>query len=169
MPCTPLPFKERTLKITRWPIYCTQAALSETTFSDCDSVPSPRTWRPHDAAYSMHPAVSVPLLFTALCTSTRSDGRYNMDLNKYFLLSGFPRKVVNSVSNIPAPGRRHNSYLKPTESMKTIGNPTQGSQQYHSEPEKSIILTLRWQPFKPRIKSHLLFAGIIRSSPFSPR
>jgi len=25
------------------------------------------------------------------------------------------------------------------------------------------------QPFKPRIKSHLLFAGIIRSSPFSPR
>jgi len=24
-------------------------------------------------------------------------------------------------------------------------------------------------PFKPRIKSHLLFAGIIRSSPFSPR
>ena len=30
---------------------------------------------------------------------------------------------------------------------------------------------LRWsvKPFKPRIKSHLLFAGIIRSSPFSPR
>ena len=25
------------------------------------------------------------------------------------------------------------------------------------------------EPFKPRIKSHLLFAGIIRSSPFSPR
>jgi len=25
------------------------------------------------------------------------------------------------------------------------------------------------QPFKRRIKSHLLFAGIIRSSPFSPR
>ena len=28
----------------------------------------------------------------------------------------------------------------------------------------------KWlQPFKTRIKSHLLFAGIIRSSPFSPR
>ena len=26
-----------------------------------------------------------------------------------------------------------------------------------------------FQPLKPRIKSHLLFAGIIRSSPFSPR
>jgi len=27
----------------------------------------------------------------------------------------------------------------------------------------------KWLTFKPRIKSHLLFAGIIRSSPFSPR
>jgi hypothetical protein len=42
-----------------------------------------------------------------------------MGLNKYFLLSRFPRKVVNSISNIPAPGRRHNSYLIPTERMKT--------------------------------------------------
>jgi hypothetical protein len=90
--------------------------------------------------YMLQPTVSVPLLFTALCTSTRSNGRYNMDLNKYFLLSRFPRKVVNSISNIPATGRRHNSYLKPTERIKTIGNPTRGSQQYHSEPEKSINL-----------------------------
>jgi len=34
---------------------------------------------------------------------------------------------------------------------------------------RSISETLHIYPFKPRIKSHLLFAGIIRSSPFSPR
>ena len=34
---------------------------------------------------------------------------------------------------------------------------------------KTCKFTRRIQPFKPRIKSHLLFAGIIRSSPFSPR
>jgi len=35
-----------------------------------------------------------------------------------------------------------------------------------------IMIRLNYQQinrFKPRIKSHLLFAGIIRSSPFSPR
>ena len=63
-----------------------------------------------------------------------------MDLNKYFLLNRFPRKVVNSISNIPATGRRYNSYLKPTERIKPIGKLTQGSQQYNSEPEKSINL-----------------------------
>jgi len=31
------------------------------------------------------------------------------------------------------------------------------------------VVHLAVQPFKSRIKSHLLFAGIIRSSPFSPR
>lgn len=116
------------------PIYYTQATLSETTFCHCDSIPSPRTWRPEDAAYS------VPLLFTALCKSTRSDGRFIMDLNKYFLLGRFPRKVVNSISNIPATVRRHNSHLKPTERIKPIRNLTQRVQQYHSEPEKSINL-----------------------------
>ena len=36
--------------------------------------------------------------------------------------------------------------------------------------QRNIILYwLVFQPFKPRIKSHMLFAGIIRSSPFSPR
>jgi len=33
----------------------------------------------------------------------------------------------------------------------------------------SLYTYLLTQPFKPRIKFHLLFAGIIRSSPFSPR
>jgi len=38
-----------------------------------------------------------------------------------------------------------------------------------SELSKFFSLLYTVQPFKPRIKSHLLFAGIIRSSPFSPR
>jgi hypothetical protein len=33
----------------------------------------------------------------------------------------------------------------------------------------AFIVEWNIYPFKPRIKSHLLFAGIIRSSPFSPR
>jgi hypothetical protein len=58
-------------------------------------------------------------------------------LNKYFLLGHFPRKVINSISNIPATGRRHKSYPNPTQRIN-IGIPTQGGKQYHSEPENSI-------------------------------
>ena len=36
-----------------------------------------------------------------------------------------------------------------------------------SEDKQRLMVNLTL--FKPRIKSHLLFAGIIRSSPFSPR
>ena len=36
-------------------------------------------------------------------------------------------------------------------------------------PSNKIIKLKAIKPFKPRIKSHLLFAGIIRSSPFFPR
>jgi hypothetical protein len=75
----------------------TQVTLSETAVSVCQSLDRSCTWRPHDAAHSVHPAVSVPLLFTALHTPTRCDNRHNLTLNKYFLLNQFPRKVVNSV------------------------------------------------------------------------
>jgi len=34
---------------------------------------------------------------------------------------------------------------------------------------EGALYSIERQLFKPRIKSHLLFAGIIRSSPFSPR
>jgi len=38
-----------------------------------------------------------------------------------------------------------------------------------STPGKQQAYSLRSSPFKARIKPHLLFAGIITSSPFSPR
>ena len=38
-----------------------------------------------------------------------------------------------------------------------------------ASPLKISPANMQGYPFKPRIKSHLLFAGIIRGSPFSPR